>query len=199
MACSLLTRVSSAIGFTQLELLLGLGVASALMSISLPLASSALDDARTAMAARYLEGRIMDARMEAVRRSACVGLRFEPSSGDYRFAEFLDGNGNGIRTADIQNGVDRERTAPQLLGDAFAGVLFGLRPGTPDIDNENTTSDGVRIGTSRLLTLGPDGTATSGTLYVRGRQSQYAVRVLGATGRTRVMRFESSTGRWISR
>jgi hypothetical protein len=37
----------------------------------------------------------------------------------------------------------------------------------------------------------PDGTASSGTVYVRGRGgAQYAVRVLGATARTRVLRYD---------
>ncbi len=35
--------------------------------------------------------------------------------------------------------------------------------------------------------MSADGTATSGTLYVRGRKGQYAVRVLGVTGRTRML------------
>jgi hypothetical protein len=60
-------------------------------------------------------------------------------------------------------------------------------------------SDGIRVGSSRILTLGPDGTATSGTLYLHGRRGQYAVRVLGATGRTRVLRFDTGTGRWLTR
>jgi hypothetical protein len=48
-----------------------------------------------------------------------------------------------------------------------------------DVDGDrSTTTDGVRIGSTRILTLGPDGTATSGTLYVRGRRGQFAVRIL---------------------
>jgi hypothetical protein len=60
-------------------------------------------------------------------------------------------------------------------------------------------SDGVRIGTSRILTLGPDGTATSGTLYLHGRRAQFAVRILGATGRTRLLRFDPGGRRWVSK
>lgn len=63
----------------------------------------------------------------------------------------------------------------------------------------SAAGDGVRIGTSRMLTLGPDGTATSGTLYVQGRKGQYAIRVLGATGRTRVLRFDAGARQWVSR
>ena len=33
--------------------------------------------------------------------------------------------------------------------------------------------DGVRIGSARILTMSPSGTATSGTLYLQGRRAQY--------------------------
>jgi hypothetical protein len=61
-------------------------------------------------------------------------------------------------------------------------------------------SDPVQIGASGLMTFTPMGTGTSGTVYVRGRGSvQYAVRVFGVTGRTRVLRYEAGTGAWLDR
>ena len=58
----------------------------------------------------------------------------------------------------------------------------------------------MRIGRSRILTFTPIGTATSGTLYLRGRGSiQFAVRVLGATGRTRVLRYDARLRKWVAR
>ena len=184
-----------------MELLLATAVAVTLMATSMPLTASALDEIRTGMAARYLEARIMDARMQAIRRSARVALRFEPGAGDYRFGEYLDGNGNGVRAADIGAGVDPELAPRGYLRDHFSGVSFGLLANIPDVDGSRATSatDGVRIGVSRILTLGPDGTATSGTLYLHGRRGQYAVRILGATGRTRVLRFDSGGRQWIAR
>ena len=65
--------------------------------------------------------------------------------------------------------------------------------------NRQTDSDGIRIGSSRILTPGPDGTARSGTLYLHGRRGHFAVRVLGATGHTRVLRFDTGTERWLTR
>jgi hypothetical protein len=48
------------------------------------------------------------------------------------------------------------------------------------------------------LSFGPSGGATSGTLYVRGAGAQqYAVRILGATGRSRVLRFDFLARRWL--
>ena len=69
-----------------------------------------------------------------------------------------------------------------------------------DVDAvRGTGTDGVRIGSARILTMSPDGTATSGTLFLEGRRAQYAVRVLGATGRTRVLKYDSGQRTWINR
>ena len=165
-------------GVTLLELLLALGLSAAIASMAIPLTSAVLDEMRTAMAARYVEGRIYNARMQAIRRSARVALRFEAQEDDYTFAEYADGNGNGVRTMEIGAGIDPEIVPAQALRDSFTGVAFGLLGGTPDVEGVRSAEhlDGVRIGTSRILTLGPDGTATSGTLYLHGRRSQYAIR-----------------------
>jgi hypothetical protein len=188
-------------GFTAIELLRAMAIAVTVVSIAVPLTGDALDQVRTGMAARYLESRIMDARMQAIRRSTRVALRFDAVGGDYRFAEYLDGNGNGVRASEIAAGADPELAGWQFLRDHFRGVSFGLRANVPDVNGSMSSAagDGVRIGTSRMLTLGPDGTATSGTLYIQGRNGQYAIRILGATGRTRVLRFDRGARQWVSR
>ena len=189
------------LGFSLIELLCAVALIAALAVISIPATSSATDDVRTAMAARYLEARIADARLRAVRRSARVALRFEPSGGDYAIAEYFDGNGNGVRSADITAGIDPPLGAPRTIGEMFPGVRFGLLPGIPppEDDRSGDDRDGVRLGTGRLLSLSTDGTSSSGSLYLHGRHRQYAVRVLGATGRTRVLKFDRATDQWIAR
>ena len=163
----------------------------------MPITAGTLDVLRTGMAARYLEGRVLAARAQALRRSTRVALRFEAAGADYQFSEFADGNDNGIRTAEL-GGVDAALAPARSLRQDFADVSFGLFAGIPDLDgNRSAGENGVRIGASRILTLGPDGTATPGTLYVRGRRAQYAVRVFGATGRTRVLRYLPRDGRWV--
>jgi prepilin-type N-terminal cleavage/methylation domain-containing protein len=187
-------------GFTLLELLLVVALAVVLAAAAVPMTNAALDEIHTASAARYLAGRIMSTRMDAIRRSAAVALRFVASTPDYTFGPYADGNGDGVRTADIARGVDRPLAPAQQLRDQFPGVAFGLLAGIPDADGAAAGSpDGVRIGSARILTMSPEGTATSGTLYLRGRQAQYAVRVLGATGRTRVLRFDRGARTWNSR
>lgn len=187
-------------GTTILEALFAMSVAVTATTMAVPFIGGVLDDVRTAAAARYVAGRIGSARLDAVKRSDAVALRFEAAEGGYRFAVVGDGNGNGVRTADIQAGVDEQLTPFERLEDRFPGVRFELGAGVPDADGRaGTGTDGVRVGTARILTMSSDGTATSGTLYIRGHRGQFAVRVLGATGRTRMLQYQSGSRSWISR
>ena len=167
--------------------------------MAVPYSLRALDDFQTRSAARHLAQRIASARLDAIRRSTAHGLRFVPESSDYTLTAVADGNGNGVRTTELVSGVDRVLSEPERIGTHFGGVSFGFHEGVPDADGNAAGSlDGVRIGASRLLVMNADGTASSGTLYLRGRgRSQYAVRVLGVTGRVRVLRFDAIRNRWF--
>ena len=189
----------TSMGFTILELLFAVAIAGTLAAIAVPHSLRALDDFRTRAAARYVAQRLSAARFDAIKRSAAHGLRFQPDGADYRMSLVVDGNRNGLRTVDLDHGVDRTLSEPERLDTHFAGVTFGIADGVPDADGAPAGSaDGVRIGTTKLLSLNADGTATPGTLYVRsGNRSQYAVRVLGSTGRIRVLRFDAVLRRWV--
>jgi prepilin-type N-terminal cleavage/methylation domain-containing protein len=186
-------------GFTLIELVFTMALVVLLAGFALPVGGDALDDMRTRAAARYVAGCIASARMGSINRARAIGLRFLAASPDYQFTSYVDGNGNGVRTLDIQSGADLPLASARQLGSDFRAVHFGLAVGIPDLDGVlNTATDGVRIGTARILTLSPDGTATSGTLYLQGARAQYAIRVLGATGRTRVLKYESGSRSWVS-
>ena len=184
-------------GFTLLELLFVVAIVGTLTVMAVPQGLRALDDFRARSAARYLALRVAEARVLAVQRQMSRGLRFQPGTPDYRMTTVVDGNGNGLRTAELSAGVDHTLTSPELLADHFRDVAFGLLDGVPDADGLLSGADGVRLGASSLLSVNPDGTCSSGTLYVHGRgRTQYAVRVLGVTGRVRILKFDPVRGRW---
>jgi hypothetical protein len=139
-------------------------------------------------AARYLGGRMVMARTYAVTRSANVALRFTPTDSDATFQMFVDGNGNGVRTADIAGGVDRPLDQAVTLSDLFSGVMIAAADG----------ADPIQIGSANLMSFTPLGTATPGTIFVRGREGlQLQLRVVGATGRTRLLRYDEASGDWV--
>jgi len=168
-------------------------------SIALPSLRYATDSLRAAGAARYLATRLQRARIEAITRSADVAVRFVTTTGGYSFAVYVDGNRNGVLAADIDQGVDWRMGPVERLPDNFGSVDFGTMPGLPAIDSGGTPpgSDPIRLGSSWSATFAPLGTSSSGTVYIRGRgNQQFAIRIYGATGKTRILKFNEQSGQW---
>ncbi len=160
-------------------------------AMAFPQAMAGLDRSRAGIAARYLSAQMALARTQAVARSASVALRFGPENTGYEFDTFIDGNSNGVLSRDILSGVDRRISRPQRLREQFPTVTIDVRP------EAGAGTDPVRIGQSNLLVFTPRGTATAGSIYVLGRDgSQFVVRVVGATGRTRVERYNRVRRTW---
>ena len=167
--------------------------------MAVPPLLAGLDSYRAGHAARYVAGRIRDTRGRAIARGRCVGMQFSGQSGVASWTTYADGNRNGVRTADVARGLDVPVAPPARLADVAQGVLFGLRPGTPDLDGGTATGDGLRLGSGNWLSFSPSGTSSSGTIYLAGPgRHQYAVRVLGPTGRIRIMRYDASMRAWGS-
>lgn len=187
-------------GISLSELLVVLGLVSTMAALSVPLVARGVDAARARAGARYLAARLQFARLLAVKRSQYVALRFEPIGDSFQLRFYADGNGNGVRTTEIERRVDVPLGPPERLEDQFPGVSLGFAGDVPGVDGTGRfgpMDSPVRVGSSRLLSFSPLGTATSGTIYVRGRNfEQHAVRVLGPTGRIRLLRLDRATGRW---
>ncbi len=182
------------------ELVVVLGLIATATATTLPELQAGLDDARVAGAARYLSSRLADARMDAVQRSREVALRFTLTNGHYTYTVYVDGNGNGVLSRDIQSGVDRPILGPERLSDNFRNVEFGASPGIPPIDPGTTApgSDPIRLGTGNSASFNSLGSATSGTIYLTGRsRAQYAVRIFGVTGKIRTYRYDWRGAQWI--
>ena len=188
-------------GYSLLEVLLAMTIMVIVAGAAIPLAYSSVDRSRTVAAAGYLAGRMATARFEAVKRSACVAIRFVQQADGYWLQTFADGNRNGVLTRDITTGIDPPLTAIERLDYHFSGVEFGIQPNVIGIDpGPFNASDPIQIGSSTLLSFSPTGSSTSGTLFIRGlRGNQFAVRVLGATGRTRILEFNFASNLWLTR
>lgn len=189
-------------GYSVIELMFITALVICVTATAVPAAAGVADEIQAGGAARYLVSRLRLARFEAVNRAANVGISFHVRDGRYEFGAYLDGNGDGVRARDISRGVDPPLGSAERLPVRFPGVDFGLIPGVPAIDDPTGTvsTDPIRIGSSDILSFSAGGSSSSGTLYFRGKGSQqYAVRILGVTGRVRVWRYDVAARTWIAR
>jgi prepilin-type N-terminal cleavage/methylation domain-containing protein len=181
-------RADTSRGYTLIELVFAAGLIAVLAAAAIPQLSAGVERSRTIGAARYLASRLALARAQAVARSANVALLLNGSGGTFVVSTYVDGNRDGVRMLDIAAGVDTVVGVPVRLSDLFPHVALFL----------NDPAVTSAFDTSALMSFSPLGTASSRTLYLRGADgSQYAVRVLGATGRTRVLRLVASNGAWV--
>ena len=189
-------------GYSLVELLVCLALALLVCGAAAPALLAARDGVLADGATEYLVSELHGARVDALKLRANVAVRFESDGADFLMAIYLDGNGNGVRAADIASGDDPLMRPRQSLHDQFADVHFGFEPGVPDVDGGDTTADPdpIRVGRSRMVSFSPTGTSTSGTVYLHGRgPHQLAVRVLGGTGRVRSMDFDFGARKWLPR
>ena len=160
-------------------------------AVAIPQTLTTIERARGAAAARYLASRMALARAQAVSRSTTIALRFIESTNGVSISVFQDGNRNGVRARDIDLHIDRLIEPAVRLSDLFPGVEIGLTPQVPG-------TDPVQLGGTNILSFTSHGTASSGSVYVRGRDgTQWVVRVLGVTARARVLRYVPLSGEWV--
>jgi type II secretory pathway pseudopilin PulG len=189
-------------GYSLAELVVTLALAALMAGMAAPTAFGARDAIRALSAADYVAALLDVARTEALRRHVNVAIRFEPEAAGFRYTMVADGNGDGVRTAQVLSGIDPPLRAGERLDEQFPGVTFGIAEGVGPIDAGEPfdNRDPIRFGRSRMVSFSPTGTCTPGTLYIVGRgQRQLAVRVLGATGRVRVLEFNPALAGWQPR
>jgi len=178
-------------GYSLIELLVVMIVATTLIVTAIPRATSMIHERRLHGAANHLRSLLRHARSRAVAEARYIGLVFDETEDDPVYSLYADGNHNGIRRADIRRGIDVRLHSPYRLSETFPGVRYGSLPEGAD----EPFFPGLRIGRSKIVSFSPLGYCTSGTLFLSNEYGLiYAVVVLGSTGRVRVARFRA--GRW---
>ncbi|MGE3277219.1 MAG: Tfp pilus assembly protein FimT/FimU [Vicinamibacterales bacterium] len=177
------------------------GLLGVLFAAAVPPVQAGLADTDVRLAARYVAARLHQARLEAARRNANVGLLFSEAGAPVTFTLVADGDGDGVRRADVAAGVDPDLDADDALERHWRRVRAGVPRAVPGLDGSAALAAGadpVRFGSSRMVVFSPLGGATSGTFYLSSTAGAVmAVRVTGATGRIRVWRLDPGTSRWV--
>jgi prepilin-type N-terminal cleavage/methylation domain-containing protein len=187
-------------GFTLVEALVALAILLVMAATAAPAFRAHFADAHILGAGRQFKSHFRLARSAAVRNGVYTGIRFERrEDASVWYAVYRDGDGDGVRSADIEDGRDTMVSGPFPLAGGAPGVSVAINPGIPALPPERgmLSGDPVRFGTSDILSFSPFGTATPGTFYLAGDASQAAVRVTGGSARVRLMVWRG--GRWRER
>jgi hypothetical protein len=188
-------------GFSLLEVLVILALVTVISAVTLPITERLRQEGKVRGAAFAMAGRCGYLRMASVRRGARVAMRLRPQDGSWIAQNFMDGDWDGVLSADIASGRDPAIDQAADVREWFTGAQFGFAPGCSLVDGSAVPADAspVRIGAAGLLVFTPDGASSGGSLYLRGAPgiSSYAVVILAATGRTRLMRCPPGGGPWV--
>jgi len=185
-------------GASLVELLAVLALAGVLAGLSAPLSANTLDTGRIRAASAFLSSRFRLARIEAVNRSANVGVVFDQVSGQWEIRACRDANGNGLRRADIASGADPCFDGPHRFASMFAGVDIAVDPLLTGPVGEPGNPDPVRLGTPDIASFSPTGSCTAGSVFLRSSKGQqFAIRIAGANGRLRTFRYDKTPHAWF--
>jgi len=192
-------------GFTLIEAVLVLTLLALAIAVSVPALARARSASRTSAAARQIAVSFQALRWTSAAKGRAHGWQFKRDGAGWHWFEVQDGNGNGLRTAEIRAGTDRVLSGPHRLEWWIEGVRPGypvnasppaIPPGSGPIPR---LDDPVKFGRSDIISFSPSGSASSGTIYLSDGESLYAVVLYGPTARTRVWRFDAARRRWVRR
>jgi type II secretory pathway pseudopilin PulG len=188
-------------GYSAVELVAVLAIVSAVTAVVAP----GVFQLSAALAVRSSAGEVramlFQARALAISRGRYVGVKFRKNGNRYEWALYGDGNGNGIRTAEITRGVDPPLgiAIPWTRNDVRPGILLGGRvpdPGDPHkaLDRPD---DPIRFNASDICSFSPLGESTPGSIYLwDGRDRMAVVRVFGRTAKIRTLYFRRGEKEW---
>lgn len=187
-------------GAALIDMIVAVALCFILAGMAVPVVGGTLERERVLVGTRYLAAQLQRARLESLKRAQSVAVRLEIVNDRTQFRLYADANGNGVLQKDIDKGVDPPLAALEWLDDQARGISLRVNQTITDVSGTAIIAAGddpLRIGSSALLTFSPTGSSTGGTLYVAAHTGpQMAIRVFGATGRVRVLRFDAQARQW---
>jgi hypothetical protein len=141
------------------------------------------------------------ARSYAISRAANVGLKFRKNGDRWEWSLYGDGNGNGVRTAEIASGVDRSLGVyiPWSRNDVMPAIMTGTRVPDPSASGRylDRIDDPIRFNNSDICSFSPVGESTPGSVYLWDSRNRMAVvRVFGQTAKVRVLYYRRGERGW---
>ena len=154
-------------------------------------------------AAHEMRTLLREIRSRAIARDCHSGVKFVKTGANWTYTLYDDGNGNGISNADITRKIDRRYFGPAVVMPSFRTASISLLPKTirdPDGAKLSPADNALQFGNSTICSFSDQGGGTPGTIYISdGISNLYCVRVFGATGRIRILRYDSGKAKWEER
>ena len=188
-------------GLSLVELLLGLTAMAWLLILATPGALRLRQAVSLRSAVHETSVAFYLARAYAISRDRNVGLKFRRNGDRWEWALYADGNGNGVRTAEIASGVDRYLgvSYPWTRNDVMPGIMTGTRvpdPGSPG-QYLDRIDDPIRFNASDICSFSGMGDSTPGSVYLWDAHDGMAVlRVFGATAKLRCLYYRRGERGW---
>ena len=188
-------------GVSLVELLLTLTAVAGMLAIATPGVKRLQEGVALRSAVHETSVAFYLARSYAISKNRNVGLKFRRNGDRYEWALYADGNGNGLRTAEIASGVDRYLgiSYPWTRNDVLPGIMTGTRvpdPGDPG-HYLDRIDDPIRFNSSDICSFSAMGECTPGSVYLWDAHDGMAVlRVFGGTAKLRSLYYRRGERGW---
>jgi Type II transport protein GspH len=188
-------------GLTSVELVVVLALSAALVAAASTGAFQLQSALAVRSAAAELAATFFRARAYALTRGVAVGVKFRKDGGRYEWALYRDGNGNGIRSAEISSGVDHSLgfVIPWPRNDVRPGILQGTPVPDPSSPGRNLDrlDDPIRFNSSDICSFSPVGESTPGSVYLwDGRDRMAVMRIFGRSAKIRTLYYFRGEKNW---
>jgi len=191
-------------GFSLLEIAATVAIIGLLLLITVPAFATYRRHAAVTEAASEFRAIFRLVRSRAIARHNASAVKFAQVGRDWTYALHDDGDGDGVRNDDIAAGIDKHYAPPRLLLQESKLAAIQLPPNLsikdPDGDPLTSNSAAVQFGRSTLCSFSPTGESSSGTIYLTDKFTElWCVRVYGATGKVRLLRYNRGAKTWERR
>ncbi len=191
-------------GFNLVELIVVMAIGTLTAALVTPDVLRLSAALRVRIAAADVAGALRTARAMASREGSNTAVKFRTDEdGAVSYRLHTDGDGDGVKSSDIDSGVDPPVGPTRQIRHLGRQVTFGFPAGRPPRDPADPRrilarlEDPIRFNRSDLASFNPLGGSTPGSVYLTdGRHHLTVVRLYGMTGKVQTLNYDRLTEEW---